>query len=208
MKRFQRSIAIHASALLFVVFACPLSRATDYRGDQFIGCDRFGSFSKTQDADGSEVLTSRPLPAAIRFDELVASWDADMPDGASLKVEARALHNDHATKYYTMGIWSADADRSPRESVSRQKDSDGNVSTDTLSLTEPADHFQIRLTLSPAGKDLPDLKYLGVCLTDTHAHLDPLPPNKAAWGKVLPVPEKSQIAYPNGHVICSATTTS
>jgi hypothetical protein len=47
-----------------------------------------------------------------------------------------------------------------------------------------------------------------VCLTDGKATPAPLPPNRAAWGKTLPVPERTQMAYPNGKVLCSPTTVS
>jgi hypothetical protein len=36
----------------------------------------------------------------------------------------------------------------------------------------------------------------------------PLPPNRAAWGKILPVPERSQMTYEGGEVWCSPATLS
>jgi hypothetical protein len=45
-------------------------------------------------------------------------------------------------------------------------------------------------------------------MTDSNSKPEALEPNKAAWGKTIQVPEKSQMAYPNGGVLCSPTTVS
>jgi hypothetical protein len=105
----------------------------DARGGQFIGFKSFSAFEKTAGAHPGEiVLTSPEIVARINWDELIASWNAETPDGAFLKIEARALYPAGPTKYYTMGLWSANPARYPRESVLHQADADGNVETDTL----------------------------------------------------------------------------
>jgi hypothetical protein len=179
----------------------------DLRGDQFIGFQNFSSFTKSTGArPGEVVLTSPEIIACIHWNELVASWNAETPDGAWLKVEARALYPGSATKYFTMGLWSSNPARFPRESVPNQNDADGDVSTDTLILNRPTDRLQVRLTLG--GVPQPKLKFLGLVLTDTNTVPAPLPPNRAAWDRIIPVPERSQMAYPNGKVLCSPTTVS
>jgi hypothetical protein len=75
-------------------------------------------------------------------------------------------------------------------------------------LTENAQKFQIRVTLGGAGRLNPHLKYLGVSLLDSRAKPEPLPANRAAWGRVIDVPERSQMAYPEGGGWCSPTTIS
>lgn len=208
-----RADALLNGALLFTVlsFIGNITAASqlDARGAQFIGFHRFGSFEKTRGVKiGELVLTSPVIEAQIPFNELITSWNADAPDGTFLKVEARAIYLEGATKFYTMGLWSSNPARFPRQSVSEQKDSDGDVSTDTLILRRPAQRLQIRLTLG--GDDLarPKLKFLGMCLSDTNASPPALAANRAAWGTILPVPERSQMAYPNGKVLCSPTTVS
>jgi len=131
-----------------------------------------------------------------------------MPASACLKIEARAIYPDHATKWYIMGLWSGDPAQHPRESVRRQKDEDGNVDTDTLSLQQPAERFQLRLTLGGGEKEKPRLKFLSVSLFDSKAVRSPLPPNRKAWGKFVDVPERSQMAYEDGGLLCSPTTVS
>lgn len=238
---------------LIILSVCTISTsAADFRGNQFFGFSDFSSFDKTNTDNSNEILLTSPeLSAGIHFDQLIASWNADLPQDAYLKVEARAIYSEHATKYYTMGLWSRDPTKHPRESVAHQKDDDGDVSTDTLILKQPCERFQVRVTLggdgdqnprttpslvgraspraaedsetshlSTAREDarptafsntqasIPGLKFLGVSLADTKAELTNLPPNEAAWGKTIPVPERSQMAYPNGGVLCSPTTVS
>ena len=183
--------------------------AFDARGGQFIGFRSFSAFEQSPGARAGEiVLTSPEIVARINWDELIASWNAETPDGAYLKVEARAIYPAGPTKYYTMGLWSANTNRYPRESVLNQKDADGDVATDTLMLKRPCDRLQIRLTLGGDQGQQPKLKFLGLQLTDTTVTPSALPSNPAALGKTLPVPERSQMAYTNGGVLCSPTTVS
>jgi hypothetical protein len=185
------------------------SKSFDSRGLQFIPFKSLSSFKKSAGERPCEVvLASREIRARIDWDELIASWNAEMPRSSYLKVEARAIYPSHATKWYVMGLWSGDPERHPRESVRRQRDEDGDVKTDTLVLKQPTDRVQLRLTLGGEGKEKPRLKFLSLSLLDSKASSLPLPPNRAAWGKAVDVPEKSQMAYENGSVLCSPTTVS
>lgn len=175
------------------------------RGIQFVAFNSLSQFTKSTGARAEEtVLTSPEIATRIQWDELIASWNADMPADAALKIEVRAIYPKRATKYYTMGLWSGDPAKHPRESVRHQTDDDGNVDTDTLSLQRPAQRSQVRLTLTGKAK----VKFLSLSLLDTRARPEPLPPSRAAWGKTLAVPERSQMDYENGGVICSPTTVS
>jgi hypothetical protein len=203
----------HQLRLVIPVVSVALAVATaspaDVRGNQFIGLKAFSSFKTSPGENPAETtLTSPEIITRLRWDELIASWDAEMPSGAYLKIEARPIYPKGTTRFYTMGLWSPDPARHPRESVLNQKDSDGDVSTDTLVLNQPCERFQLRVTLGGEEARKPALKFLGVCLTDTKAAPASLRPNRAAWGKLLPVPERSQMAYPNGGVLCSPTTVS
>lgn len=183
--------------------------AFDARGGQFIAFKSFSAFEKSAGANRREiVLTSPEIVARIHWQELIASWDAQMPEGAYLKIEARALYPERATSYYTMALWSGDPAFHPRESVLNQKDGDGKVSTDTLILNETCERLQVRLTLGSDDNRKLKLKFLGLCLTARKEALPTLPPNRTAWGETIPVPERSQMAYPDGKVLCSPTTVS
>jgi hypothetical protein len=181
--------------------------AQDRLGREFLGFDDFAAFRKT--TLGTElVLTSPQLHSYIAFKELIASWNAEVPQGAYLAVEARILYDHSTTKFFKLGVWSKDSALQPQTSVPDQTDADGQVSTDTLLVQRPGTNFQLRLTLGGRGETLPRLKYLGVSLCRPDVSPPDLPPNRAAWGVTLPVVERSQMAYPDGKVLCSPTTVS
>ena len=185
------------------------SEPFDARGNQFIAFKSFSAFKKSTGlVAGETVLTSPEIRARISWDELIVSWNADMPAGAYLKVEVRAIYPDRATGFYIMGLWSGDPARHPRESVPNQEDADGNVDTDTLALQQPAGRLQLRLTLGGDTGQKPRMKFVSVSLLNSKVALAPLPPNRDAWGKTIDVPERSQMAYENGDVLCSPATVS
>jgi hypothetical protein len=203
------SFSLLAAASLCIAPASGPAADLDARGGQFIAFKSFSAFGRARGEKASDVvLTSPVIVARISADELIASWNAVVPGGTWLKVEARALYPGATTKYFCLGEWSSDPARHPRRSVLDQKDLDGDVATDTLILKRPATRFQVRITLGASLPDKPRLEYLGLSLTGTRADLAPLPPNTRAWGKLIEVPEKSQMAYTNGGVLCSPTTVS
>lgn len=153
-------------------------------------------------------MLSPEIVSRVAADELIASWNADMPPGSTLEIATRALYPEQATKFYVLGRWSSDPDTAPRESLPGQADDAGDVRTDTLALRRPVRRFQVRLTLS-AGREgrWPALKLLALCLADTTWKGPALPPNRAAWGKTLDVPKRSQLAYVGGEEWCSPAST-
>ncbi len=197
-------------ALSILALSCfgASSAIPDYRGVQFLGFKDFSKFTSAKGTNaGDVVLTSPEVKTDITWNELVASWNIDLPDGAWLKTEARAIYPDGCSKFYNMGFWAGNTNRHLRESVKHQKDAAGDVDTDTLMLTKPTDRFQIRLTMGGDGPQ-PKMKFLGVCVADTKTAQPALPPNKAAWGKIIDVPQRAQMNYTNGGVLCSPTTVS
>lgn len=207
--KLLRPTIVCALTFVFLAAMTAKSESIDARGIQFIPFKSFSNFKRAPgECPGEIVLLSPEIQARIAWKELIASWNADMRAASYLKVEVRAIYAGHATKYFTMGLWSGDPARHPRESVPKQKDADGNVDTDTLMLAQPAERFQIRLTLGGDGKQRPKLRFIGISLLNTNDTPSPLKPNRAAWGKTIEVPERSQMVYENGNVLCSPTTVS
>ena len=156
---------------------------------------------KTTGTFTSEVVTVNA------YDQLIPSWNAITGDKGSLTVEVRHQKaSDVWTKWYSFGTWSrADG----RTSADSQKDADGVVWTDTNNLYGSATttRYQYRVTL----KDGAVLKQVAMNTVDTDRQLDGAgaASDKKAWGKVLDVPERSQMIYPDGgEVWCSPTSTS
>lgn len=204
MRLLLRCLAL----VLWLAHLSPAFATDAFRGTRFIGFKNLREFEKTDPGTNHVVFTSAKIAAGLPVTELIVSWSADVPAGTGLKFEASAFHEEHPTRWYTMGLWATDTRAHPRESVPGQRDDDGSVLTDTLKLKTPASLVQLRITSTGTNGHLPNLKFLGLCLSDASATPLPLPPNRKAWGKVLPVPELTQMAYPNGGVICSPTTVS
>lgn len=174
---------------------------------QLIGWTNFSTFTLTTNAAG-EVECISPRTECRLAEEFVPSWNAEMGTGGWMRVELRVFHGGQATKYFDLGHWSSDATAHPRESVKGQKDSDGDVDTDTLKLRSLAGAFQFRLTLGHATNQA-RLKLLTVCATDTSSVTAESATAKPVWGKApIPVPTRSQMLFPGGGGWCSPTTVS
>jgi uncharacterized protein YvpB len=180
------------------------------RGRYFLGVTDLSGWMQERDEGADAVrLLSPPFSAPIAWNELVISWNTAASSDMGLKVEARALYPEHATRWYTLGMWTLDSRKGLRESVNGQRDADGEVLTDTLVLKRPAERVQVRLTLSGAGpKERTMIKFLALSFADTRAKLTPLEPDRSAWGRVIEVPERAQGDYPDPSEICSPTSTS
>jgi len=174
----------------------------------FIGMNDLWSFARTRDTNGHVILLSPVICSTNEWDQLVLSWNVTAAPGTFLTVEARAIQPGHTTKFYTWGCWSPDDKTFPRASVRDQKDADGDVRADTLALNNPATAVQIRLTLGGTNNTIPTLKFLGISFCNTKVKPEVLPPNRAAWGKIIPTPERSQQSYPGGNGWCSPTSLS
>jgi len=204
-------LRVGRAILLLALFASVRSyqlMGTDFRGREFIGFTNLSEFA-TEQRGSESILLSPKISADIDWDQLVTSWNALMRPENYLKIEARGVFPDHSTKFYTLALWSGDGSKHPRESVKGQTDDDGDVLTDTLALKRRGAKVEVRLTLGATNNlPLPQLAFLGLSFCDTRAKPTALPPNTSAWGKTLPVPERSQMIYPGGEVWCSPTTVS
>lgn len=205
----MKPVVLLVVAVISMANSFAAEEAFDARGIQFLAFKSFSKFHRTAGERPGEMLwTSPKIRTRIEWDELIVSWNADVPTDTWLKIEARALYHEHTTKWFNLGWWSADPSRHPRESVRRQKDDDGNVDTDTLQLRRFTREVQVRITMGGEGKARPKLNFLSLSTLDSRMKPAVLPPNRAAWGKTIDVPERSQMVYENGGVICSPTTVS
>jgi hypothetical protein len=175
---------------------------------QFVGIDNFSTFTRSRNEHGETVLLSPEIKPGFYWNELIVSWNAEAPVGTFLKVEARAIAAGHATRFYALGDWSPDNKAFPRTSVRDQKDADGSVRTDTLVVNRPAEAVQIRVTLGGVDGAWPTLKFLGASFSNTKVRTAQRAPNRAAWGKVVATPERSQHGYAGGNGWCSPASLS
>ena len=173
-------------------------------GVGFVGLTNLSKFTKTLSGEEAVVLTSPEVATPFPWKELVVSWNAVLPTNAGLKVEARARYASRSTAYFTMGLWAEAASRFTRGSVTGQRDEDGDVKTDTLVLERAATRAQVRLTLLPGDSGrLPEVKFVGLSFAGAVEGMQRSNAVAAARGRVLDVPEKSQLAYEGGREWCS-----
>jgi hypothetical protein len=175
----------------------------------FVGLTNLGAFARSENGEGTVVLTSPEVATAFPWKELVVSWNVELREGAGLKVEARAHYPGRNTGYYTMGWWAEELSRHRCESVTGQRDEDGDVKTDTLVLERGARWAQVRLTLL-AGESgqWPKVKFVGLSFAGAEQGIGRTQAIAAARGRVLDVPEKSQLSYEGGRDWCSPTCVS
>jgi hypothetical protein len=195
------------ASFLLLILCSVFANAKDHRGAQFLGFERFENFERIL-REGELVLVSPKIETAIAWEELIASWNFRAAPENGLQLEAKAIYPQRQTKWYTLGKWSLEPAKFPRESVRNQKDADGTVHTDTLKLNEPAKAAQIRITVRGTN-GIGALKFLGLSFCDPTVHPEALESNKQTWGTVLQVPERSQADYPEGiNEWCSPTAVS
>lgn len=110
--------------------------------------DPFGEGVVVEYETGS--WTSPAVKTDFDISEAVASWNADTPGGGFVRVEARLGGKGGIwTRWYTLGIWSSDADEGPKcTSVAGQEDADVRVDTDILRAASTSYRlFQVRAIL-------------------------------------------------------------
>jgi uncharacterized protein YvpB len=202
-----RRISGFGSLFFAALFSGSVTAATP-NPSHFIGITNFAGFTQARNGN-SITLTSPIIKSPIFFNEFILSWNSTTPPGTWINLEVQAHEQGHRTKFYTMGIWSEDPAKHERTSVRNQNDADAKVDADTLLLTNMAAGVQVRVTLNNApGQPAPQLKFLGLSFLDKTTKAEPGQPNRAAWGKILTVPEKSQNSYPQEKGWCSPTSLS
>jgi hypothetical protein len=202
-----------AKPVSLLLVATVLCRCQTLRGQApdnfsyFTGLKNFSSFAHSSNEKGETVLLSPTLKSRIPWNQLIVSWNASTPAGTFLKVEAAANSNGHQTKFYAIANWSLDNQAFPRASIRGQEDADGTVDTDTLILKHPAESAQLRVTCAGTNGGMA-LKFLGLSFANTAVPPPARPANRAAWGKTISTPERSQHGYPNEKGWCSPASLS
>jgi len=160
---------------------------------------------RASDADGMPVtlLLGPEQATPASFSAAIPSWVAETPPDSWIEVQLRARIAGRWTRFYRIARWDDQAAGSARQSFPAQRDADGQVDTDTLSLAGAADAIQPRVLLHAVGSAQPALRALRIALI---APGEPAPRSSAFAPLELPVPLRSQMTYPHGARICSPTS--
>lgn len=181
------------------MFIAPMNASPAYLYPQCFGLRR-ADFT----AAGPDTYESKPIEAKPGWTNAIASWNIAEPQGVSFELDLRANVGGSWTKWYRMGTWSIEGQAAPRTSIGDQGDDNGTVDTDTLLLKQPAEAIQVKIITNR----IDSLKLATVSLSNPSEPILEPAPDKKVWGTVLPVFKRYQDRYPNGGVVCSATSTS
>lgn len=156
---------------------------------------------------GSGTVVSPAIEAEFPFNDLVASWNADIPADASLRMEARVRRAGRWTKWYKLARWEKGAP----SSFGKQEDADGSVDVDSLRLKRKADAFRYRITLVSSRKRPARLTRAAAAYADTT--VDPVSKRRfrqGPWVRELKVPRRSQMTVKADYrkSICSPVSVS
>lgn len=159
---------------------------------------------------GEVVRESPVIRVEGGWNELVVSWNVEPAEGAGLVVEAQAGFGTGWTGWYRLGDWSLEGTRPVvRTSPARQSDVDGLVKTDTLVVRRLADAMRLRVRMTGELAEEPSrLRWVTASWCDTGRVPGGRPSLREVWGRVLEVPERSQVAYEGGSGWCSPTSVS
>lgn len=146
------------------------------------------------------------MESKFAFDNAVATWNADLPPGTTVRLEIRVRDASGWSSWYAMGEWGPDGGKS----ISGQSDARGKVDVDTLKLTSPANALQYRAKLSTTSEAAsPLLRQVSVTYADMKTWLTG-PQLARVPGAVrdLDVPQRSQLEEDPSYrsEICSATS--
>jgi len=159
-------------------------------------------------ATQSEVFTVADLEPGRPFTEVIPSWNIKHSRRSQFTIELRGKRFGMPTAWYRMADWTLDATTSARTSVNDQKDDDATVSTDTVIFKHPMDSVDLRITTRVADGEHPILDLVSVCFSGTILDEPKTPVKSPAWGKVVSMAKRYQNRYPDGHRLCSPTSTS
>jgi hypothetical protein len=155
----------------------------------------------TTNATGELVLESIPVTAPAGWDELILSWNAGT--NLQLRLEVQALGTAGTTRWYPLGVWSAEGERG---STNHVHDDAGEVDTDILRLKRPAASARVRLTLQGQREQL---KLVALAFYNRQLAAVEQPSDQRAWGRLAAVPVRTQAEFPEGiDKWCSPTSTS
>jgi hypothetical protein len=165
------------------------------------------------------LYTSRVITTDFPFNDLVPSWNVEVPEQTGFMAEIRVGRKeaDTWTTWYYFGVWGIAP--APVPAGRAIGDADGVIDVDTFRSTKTFDRIQYRFTLlTAAAGQSPTIRRVAMAYSNTlddaalaarfRKPIDPGPP--AGWVRRLPVPWRSQTVEEERirHSICSPTSVS
>ena len=144
------------------------------------------------------------------FNEVIPSWNIDNSENGAIRIELRINTPLGKGRWFNLADWSGDKEWSLRQSTDGQKDEYARVSTDTFVVKQPTESIDLKVTLKSRGVEpTSKLKTLTLCFVNTKSTVVATEWGSSKYrGSLVDVPQRAQNNYPNGKVLCSATSTS
>ena len=161
-------------------------------------------------AAAAAVLESSVIRPPEPFDDLVGSWNAELPPGARLEMQVRVSSGQNWSAWYSLGsAVGRPGRRLEMSSPAPQEDARSFVDADTLKLKSPAEALRYRLIFSAPDRPVL-LRLAAMTASDSRAPAQPPPGRPDSWAGELDVPGRSQAIEPEDyrHDICSPTALS
>jgi len=149
--------------------------------------------------DPERTVWCPPIPTLLPFNQVVPSWNVELPDESGFRVELRVWSHaeDALSAWYDLGIWGI-APEGPRAAV---RDELGAVDVDVFRSERTFDAVELRFHLRPAPDgSTPKVRSVMVCVSNTQG--DPELAQRFAgtpddlpaelWQRRLDVPFRSQ----------------
>ncbi|MBI4348260.1 MAG: C39 family peptidase [Elusimicrobia bacterium] len=154
--------------------------------------------------EGSGELESPEL-SVPPFDELVGSWNAELPAGSTAELRVQARVEGRWTPWYSLARWEASTGG---RNLGEQKDEFGKVDVDTLELAKPADAVRYRVEFTQAGRKRPRLHRIALAMSLKGETPPQRPFSPGPWVRELSVRARSQVLESEQYRqdICSPTS--
>lgn len=144
--------------------------------------------------------------APFSANNVVLSWNFDMPSNSGAMIEIRATNANTSTAWYEMARIGTTTLKNARI----KSDSYGYIADDTLMLYGGWPRIEYRVTLYRKQKSAtPTLRLMSICYADTNFRVPYLSPPDPGVTKSLPVPWRTQNNVPKiWNQICGPTSMS
>lgn len=155
-------------------------------------------------ASSSAIFSSPPIKPPLLFDELIGSWNAQVPSDASLEMEARAEVGGKWSPWFILGTQKGSRFYSPPS----QKNSFGAVDIDTLKLKKKASALEYRFVFS-APRQAITLELSAVNVSNSEASKASAAPFKPGpWVREIKLTPRSQMEESSKYRrdVCSPTS--
>jgi len=196
------------------------THAEPARAVRALRIEDFAGFSLTRPNPSTVEILSPPIDPGMEWDELVLSWGGTASQNERLSFFVRMVGRDSASVFYHLADWNGapmafGSAAGERTSVNGQKDEWARVDTDTLTALRGSKLIELKV-VAFMGKDgaqpklEPEKLLRRVTLSFRNSGVETIErdANMAAWGPIMEPPQRAQMSYENGGVICSPTATS